>query len=74
MPDLTLEQVREAGRFAWCEEWESYHDLPLFIPEYGLFLAGTDWTGNWERGHAEPDSFPATEWHHLPGCTCEYCS
>ena len=63
MPDLTLDRVQAAGRFAWHDE-----ALAVYVPGVGLFAfrtnAGGDPTGegetltaseclSWEQGAAE---------------------
>jgi len=71
MPDLTLEQVREAGCHAqrdigggryWDYEPDfDYEELTLHLPldEVCNSLA--------------PYALPVDGWHHAKGCNCEFC-
>jgi len=74
MPDLTLEQVRDAGRFAWHPR--EY----LFVPGIGVLSISDEYSCDeqqgWESIEVNPTAFLrswATGWHHIPGCHCEYC-
>jgi hypothetical protein len=71
MRDLTLDQVQEAGRFAFNE-----------VRGHGGYRA--DWTRR-ENGELEVEVIgnnasvngmprvPIGGWHHIPGCDCKYC-
>jgi len=68
MRDLTLDQVREAGRFAW-------HDIDM-MRGWCLFVSGVGFiVWNWEAYNYEAmdDSPNDDEWRHIPGCDCEFC-
>ena len=67
MPDLTLDQVREAGRFA-------FREYGIFVPGSGFYCAGGSYDGDLTPENVYPDDRPwADGWHHLPGCDCPYC-
>jgi len=78
MPDLTLEQVREAGRFAYCEV-RSPAETRGGPDDYR-----EDWTRT-EKGaldveiignSASTNSMPPVPldgWHHEDGCDCAFC-
>ena len=65
---LTLEQVKQAARFAWHESgsmWVAGMGFALGTEDRPWFVKRVDWT--W-------DSCPFDDgWHHLLGCDCEFC-
>lgn len=67
MPDLTLEQVKEAGRFAW-------HPMAIYTPETGAIRArGDDGVlfsvgGEYQPGEREKTGELA--WWHHPVLSC----
>jgi len=71
---LTLEQVRQSGRFAWDEL------MNLYLPHVG-FVAAMPARGRLaRRAKTEVTFAPRSEfdmrpigWHHLADCDCEYC-
>jgi len=79
MSDLTLEQVKKAGRFAWETSYTNglsvfvpgigfawiQHDADDADPETGIVNTGADML---HPPIDEPDG-----WHHLPSCDCEFC-
>ncbi|MFA6358857.1 MAG: hypothetical protein WCY09_09405 [Candidatus Omnitrophota bacterium] len=81
MPDLTLEQVRKAGRFAWLDEPQA--DGGMWFAGF-LFVGGQVFMANTNGGRFDShDAPPSVDhdgyehnyvWHHLPGCDCEYCA
>lgn len=86
MRPLTLEQVKQAGRFAWQDVGAA---TPFYNPYTGELCEfssdGIVPYGEVSGLHAEPytvraapqwGTFPAssdTGWYHLPGCDCEFC-
>jgi len=72
MTDLTLEQVRKAGRHAqrdigggryWDYEPDcDYEELTLHLPLDEV------------REPFAPYELPAYGWHHAYGCDCEFCA
>lgn len=73
MRDLSLAQVREAGRFAWRDGFLLPPLLLLFVPGDGLVSAeavGTDFV---VASIIATHHTPAEGWHHIPGCDCPYC-
>ena len=71
MPDLTLDQVREAGRFAWhgsTIDPDGHFDGDLWAD--GVYVRTV--YREVYRGIGEPTF--KTGWHHLPGCDCELCT
>ena len=79
MRDLALDQVREAGRFAYCEV-RSPAETRGGPADYR-----EDWTRT-EKGELDVevigDNAPASgmppvpldDWHHEDGCGCEFCA
>ena len=74
MKSLTLEQVKQAGRFAWSDRARL-----LFVSPTGL-IAGN---GSFDYDDAEfhratywtsREPLIATGWQHLPGCDCQFCA
>ncbi len=63
MPDLTLEQVRKAGRFAWQSEADG---LVTYCPALG----DCAWLAEGLCLHGNPLS---AGWHHLDECGCSVC-
>jgi len=70
MPDLTLEQVKKAGRFAYAHvPWRTYHWRPDgSLTFFGFMVDAATVTAN-----IVDDTAPHTGWRHLPGCDCEFC-
>ena len=71
MPDLTLEQVRKAGRhaqrnIAGGRYWDYDPDPDVDALTLNLPL-------DEERGLFAPYELPARGWHHARGCDCEFC-
>jgi len=78
MRDLTLDQVQEAGRFAWCEV-RSPAETRGGPDDYR-----EDWTRR-ENGEMEVEVIgnnafandtppvPGGGWHHADGCDRPYC-
>ncbi len=72
---LTLEQVKQAGRFAWHERSEA------FVPGHGVIWFDWHWEGYGSNEvavmHVEDDWLPTAThddgWHHLSSCDCEFC-
>ena len=69
MGDLTLEQVRAAGRFAW------HQGGYVYMPATGFFILvpSEHYRGDIKEvklANLIPSSPP---WHHLPGCGCDFC-
>ncbi len=65
---LTLEQVKKAGRFAWHDGgylWVPGSGFAVVVAELPMSVTAVDWT--WKQVPF------ADGWHHLPGCTCEFC-
>lgn len=84
MPDLTLEQVVDAGRYAVREvrreqDGLSVTELQLYLPlgpGRGATFAVAVVFASGEVGAIGPasvDELKGDGWHHLPGCDCEYC-
>jgi hypothetical protein len=68
---LTLEQVREAERFAWhgsTIDPDGHFDGDLWAD--GRYVRVD--TDQVHVGIGSPTF--TTGWHHLPGCDCEFCS
>lgn len=65
--DLTLEQVREAGRSAFIGGGER--------PEW-WFVPSDDFVrirdGKYGK-HVAFEDAPSDGWHHISGCDCEFC-
>jgi len=63
MTDLTLEQVREAGRTAYRISYnvECWPAATKVVDD--LMALPASWFQETFDGH----------WHHLPGCDCEFC-
>jgi hypothetical protein len=57
MTNLTLEQVRKAGRMAWRDDGYWVCDGRTVRPTGILYGRGVD-------------DAPRTGWHHLHGCDC----
>jgi len=75
MPDLTLEQVREAGRFA---ENFTAEDLDWWTRDGVTFIGGyTESDGEFEEvDMARPGDdagLPSNGWLHEYGCDCPHC-
>ena len=68
MPDLTLDQVREAVRFAWHMDPGDDFDGGMFAD--GVFVWANADTGNPPHSYDPPEYWT---WHHLAGCDCEFC-
>jgi len=66
--DLTLDQVRNAGRFAW-HDTDMMRGWCFFVSGAGFIVWNWE-TYNYEALDAPPDD---DEWHHIPGCGCEHC-
>jgi len=75
---LTLEQVREAGRFAWCRSTQLF-----YVPGCGFFCAYES-ADELDGGLGTFDDIEAADetylmsagrggWHHLPDCNCKFC-
>jgi hypothetical protein len=71
---LTLEQVRQSGRFAWDEL------MNLYLPHVGFVAAMPARGRAARRAKTEVTFAPRSEfdmrpigWHHLADCDCEYC-
>jgi len=88
MPDLTLEQVREAGRFAFLH-WGAVWGRTVYVPGVGVVDVGLEdgadgcirvrMSDDPPKPEGGPDNLGNPNlvlylWHHLPGCTCEFCS
>jgi len=73
MPDLTLEQVVLAGRFAF--QLTGGDEVPVFNPNTGELAEIVPWEGVMPYGdHSmrwKEDSVDG--WRHLPGCGCRFC-
>jgi hypothetical protein len=73
MHDLTLEQVRAAGRFAY--QLTGGDEVPVFNPNTGELAEIVPWEGVASYGshswQSEDDA--ANGWHHLSACNCEFC-
>ena len=82
MPDLTLDQVREAERFAWHPSGQIFvsgadgiRDLMLSavvdVEESGGTFVGFRVTIE----SLQPAPLPRSVcgWHHVPDCDCEFC-
>jgi CheY-like chemotaxis protein len=68
-PDLTLEQVKQAGLFAWNENRYLY-------AEGRLLRVRPHADGTVEVSDSEDRSgnlFIRRGWHHVPGCRCSFC-
>ena len=84
MSDLTLEQVKKAGRFAWHEsagqaliftngQFLRFHEV------YGRTKRPCDdllefWPNDKVALRPEDSGQTRYGWHHLPGCDCEFCN
>ena len=74
METLTLDQVREAGRFAYAHRpRRTFHCQQDGSASYfGFSHMG------WYEANMTPnavDAFlPPTGWVHVPGCDCPYCT
>jgi hypothetical protein len=77
MPDLTLDQVREAGRFAKHDDGYEYHpdNVDGFWGPWVEFINDGD-AGDpvWDECSASEEDMPLTGWHHPTGCDCEFCA
>jgi hypothetical protein len=68
----TLEQVKQAGLFAWTSQ-------DVFVPGCGfLDIELRESYGYGETlcflDRFEPTPYPSPDgWHHLPDCDCELC-
>ena len=70
---LTLQQVKQADKFAWDEL------MTLYLPDVGFVgFAPTEMSPH--EGQETPQFVPhpsymlrESGWHHLDGCDCEFC-
>jgi len=72
MPDLTLEQVRKAGRFAVRPP--PYPpgivvSIYVYDPQSSGVLRWSVYDAEWQTRLSGAEG----GWHHLPDCDCEYC-
>ena len=81
MPDLTLDQVRGAGRHAevWCDD-ASIHPTVWRTTDGVHFEAGfyenfyLDGSSDFEAIADEGlPPMPVTGWCHIPWCDCKFC-
>jgi hypothetical protein len=71
---LTLEQVKQAGQFAWhdigyvCFRSSDDGDVWLPIVDLDGFV--------WDYLCVDPEDLELLQngWHHSPGCDCESCA
>ena len=73
---LTLEQVREAGRFAYHVEDDGVGLFDGYIWADGRLCWCSEEYGEFEvitRPDREVDD-PRDGWRHLPGCECRFCA
>lgn len=68
MPDLTLDQVRETGRFA---SRLTMHGTFKF--DTGAVYYESVVVNDVGLPTPYPIAAPVDGWHHLPGCDCPYC-
>lgn len=77
MKSLTFDQMKQAGRFAWRHDsrvlWTKADGLLHVYTNRDGDLDGESfgslsntWTGN--------EGYLADNWHHLPGCSCQFCA
>jgi hypothetical protein len=70
--DLTLAQVKQAGRFAVEFDWQGYSS-GVFVPGVGIVMID----GPETSPIIVTDEFPwrnsRLRWRHIFGCDCEFC-
>jgi hypothetical protein len=72
MKSLTLDQVKQAGRFAW-RVTATQREMQVFWPRsdfLGPHVTAMDGESPYVFRQLAPTQ---TGWHHLPGCDCEFC-
>jgi len=70
---LSVEEVKQAGKFAWDEF------MTLYLPDVGFVGFASPGKAPTEDSEA-PQFVPhpsymlrESGWHHLDGCDCEFC-
>lgn len=71
MRDLTLDEVKEANRNAWCEVDRWYFKVAVWDGDIAMVVY-RPLTADADR-YPDGRDLPTHGWRHEDGCDCEFC-